>query len=73
MRSSTTDIGCTPAWTAAGPSFLTGTSLDWTHKYPPIAAALSVLPAKQAYLLLRQVAYQGLRDDKDPSEVRRPV
>ena len=23
---------------------LTRTGLDWTHKYPPIAAALSVLP-----------------------------
>src|SRR5271156_4608551 len=29
---------------------LTRTGLDWTHKYPPIAAALSVLPTKQAYL-----------------------
>src|ERR1700739_1113141 len=29
---------------------LTRTGLDWTHKYPVIAAALSVLPAKQAYL-----------------------
>jgi ATP-dependent DNA ligase len=29
---------------------LTRTGLDWTHKYPPIAAALSVLPAKQAQL-----------------------
>jgi bifunctional non-homologous end joining protein LigD len=29
---------------------LTRTGLDWTHKYPPIAAALSVLPVKQAYL-----------------------
>src|SRR6266404_5824148 len=29
---------------------LTRTGLDWTHKYPAIAAALSVLPAKQAYL-----------------------
>jgi ATP-dependent DNA ligase len=31
-------------------SLLTRTGLDWTHKYPSIAAALSVLPAKQAYL-----------------------
>jgi ATP-dependent DNA ligase len=30
-------------------SLLTRTGLDWTHKYPPIAAALTVLPAKQAY------------------------
>src|SRR6202171_2501109 len=29
---------------------LTRTGLDWTHKYPSIAAALSPLPAKQAYL-----------------------
>jgi DNA ligase D-like protein (predicted ligase) len=29
---------------------LTRTGLDWTHKYPSIAAALSALPAKQAYL-----------------------
>jgi len=29
---------------------LTRTGLDWTHKYPAIASALSSLPAKQAYL-----------------------
>jgi ATP-dependent DNA ligase len=29
---------------------LTRTGLDWTHKYPSIAAPVSVLPAKQAYL-----------------------
>jgi ATP-dependent DNA ligase len=29
---------------------LTRTGLDRTHKYPPVAAALSVLPARQAYL-----------------------
>jgi bifunctional non-homologous end joining protein LigD len=29
---------------------LTRTGLDWTHKYPPIATAVSILPAKQAYL-----------------------
>jgi bifunctional non-homologous end joining protein LigD len=29
---------------------LTHTGLDWTRKYPAIAAALSVLPVKQAYL-----------------------
>ncbi len=29
---------------------LTRTGLDWTHKYPRIATALSVLPATQAYL-----------------------
>ena len=27
---------------------LTRTGLDWTHKYPPIAAAVSALPAKEA-------------------------
>jgi len=31
-------------------SLLTRTGLDWTHKYPSIAAALSVLPSSQAYL-----------------------
>src|SRR5690348_5984820 len=29
---------------------LTRTSLDWTHKYPPIAEAVSSLGARQAYL-----------------------
>jgi bifunctional non-homologous end joining protein LigD len=29
---------------------LTRTGLDWTHKYPPIAAAVASLPARQAYL-----------------------
>jgi DNA ligase D-like protein (predicted ligase) len=29
---------------------LTRTGLDWTHKYPLIAAALSALPTRQAYL-----------------------
>ncbi len=29
---------------------LTRTGLDWTHKYPPIAAAVSSLGARQAYL-----------------------
>src|SRR6266404_113469 len=28
---------------------LTRSGLDWTHKYPPVASALSALPAKQAY------------------------
>jgi ATP-dependent DNA ligase len=31
-------------------SLLTRTGLDWTHKYPGIADALSPLPGKQAYL-----------------------
>jgi ATP-dependent DNA ligase len=29
---------------------LTRTGLDWTHKYPPVAAAISSLGARQAYL-----------------------
>src|SRR5271163_3382087 len=29
---------------------LTRTGLDWTHKYPPIAAAVSSLGTRQAYL-----------------------
>ena len=29
---------------------LTRTGLDWTHKYPAIAAAVTALPARQAYL-----------------------
>jgi ATP-dependent DNA ligase len=29
---------------------LTRTGLDWTHKYPAIASAISSLPARQAYL-----------------------
>ena len=29
---------------------LTRTGLDWTHKYPAIAAAVAALPARQAYL-----------------------
>jgi hypothetical protein len=33
-----------------GAHLLTRTGLDGTHKYPPIAAAVTVLPAKQAYL-----------------------
>jgi DNA ligase D-like protein (predicted ligase) len=33
-----------------GVRLLTRTGLDWTHKYPPIAAAVSSLGARQAYL-----------------------
>ena len=29
---------------------LTRTGLDWTHKYPAIASALTSVPARQAYL-----------------------
>src|SRR6516225_6399896 len=38
-----------PGWTG-GVSLLTRTGLDWTHKYPAIAAAVASLPARQAYL-----------------------
>ncbi|HEX3576776.1 MAG TPA: hypothetical protein VHU42_19425 [Rhodopila sp.] len=34
----------------AGVWLLTRTGLDWTHKYPAIAAAVASLPARQAYL-----------------------
>jgi ATP-dependent DNA ligase len=34
----------------SSPDLPTRTGLDWTHKYPPIAAALTILPAKQVYL-----------------------
>ena len=33
-----------------GVQLLTRTGLDWTHKYPSIARAVSTVPAKQAYL-----------------------
>ena len=33
-----------------GVQLLTRTGLDWTHKYPSIARAVSTLPARQAYL-----------------------
>jgi DNA ligase D-like protein (predicted ligase) len=39
---------------------LTRTGLDWTHKYPAIAAAVPSLPAKQAYL---DGELYGLRPD----------
>ena len=63
-------------------SLLTRTGLDWTHKYPSIAAALSPLRAlvvEVKYLtwtddnLLRQVVYEGQREDKDPTDVQRRV
>jgi len=45
---------------------LTRTGLDWTHKYPFIAAALSVLPANQAYF---DGELCGVRSDgRPPSE-----
>ena len=39
---------------------LTRTGLDWTHKYRPIAEALSKLPVKQAYL---DGELSGVRED----------
>src|SRR5215472_11678610 len=36
-------------WTGAV-RLLTRTGLDWTHKYPEVAAAVASLPARQAYL-----------------------
>jgi ATP-dependent DNA ligase len=39
---------------------LTRTGLDWTHKYAPIADALSLLPVQQAYL---DGALCGVRPD----------
>src|SRR6266436_1701526 len=50
MRSSMTATACTPRLEHGRAQLLTRTGLDWTHKYPFIAAALSALPAKQAYL-----------------------
>src|SRR5947209_7014671 len=39
---------------------LTRTGLDWTHKYQPIATALSKLPVEQAYL---DGELSGVRED----------
>ena len=39
---------------------LTRTGLDWTHKYQPIATALSELPIEQAYL---DGELSGVRED----------
>jgi ATP-dependent DNA ligase len=38
-----------PGWTGRGPA-ADPHRVDWTHKYPAIAAALATLPARQAYL-----------------------
>jgi len=39
------------AWLDRGAvRLLTRTGLDWTHKYPAVAAAVALLPARQAYL-----------------------
>jgi ATP-dependent DNA ligase len=43
-------IGCRQRESSATDHLLTRGGLDGTHKYPSIAAAPSVLPAKQAYL-----------------------
>ena len=37
-------------WTAARCGGSPAPGLDWTHKYPPIATAVSALGARQAYL-----------------------
>src|SRR5437764_14593106 len=39
---------------------LTRTGLDWTHKYQPIATALSKLPVEQAYI---DGELSGVRED----------
>jgi ATP-dependent DNA ligase len=44
-----TVTACTPAVDSGDVRLLTRTGLDWTHKYLPIAAALSKQPVKQAY------------------------
>jgi bifunctional non-homologous end joining protein LigD len=39
------------AWLDRGAvRLLTRTGLDWTHKYPAVAAAVALLPARQTYL-----------------------
>jgi hypothetical protein len=45
-----TAIACTRASIAARRRLLTRTGLDWTHKYPAIAAAVASIGASQAYL-----------------------
>jgi len=52
---------------------LTRTGLDWTHKYPAIAAAVSSLGADQAYLDGRTVRGPSRRHhvvQHDPGRVR---
>ena len=49
-KSSSTATACTPRLDRGAVKLLTRTGLDWTHKYPPIAAAVSALDARQAYL-----------------------
>jgi hypothetical protein len=41
VKSNSTAIACKPALTAAQSILLTRTGLDWTHKYPAIAAAVA--------------------------------
>ena len=43
---------------------LTRTGLDWTHKYPAIAAAVASLPAREAYL---DGELRGIRPDGSTS------
>jgi ATP-dependent DNA ligase len=49
---------------------LTRSGLNWTHKYPAIASAVSSLPARQAYL---DGELAGFRPDKPAADVRRLV
>ena len=43
---------------------LTRTGLDWTQKYPAVAAAVSCLPAEEAYL---DGEFCGVRADGETS------
>jgi len=48
---------------------LTRTGLDWTHKYPAIAAAVASLPAREAYL---DGELCGIRPESTQSDRRQP-
>jgi hypothetical protein len=43
---------------------LTHTGLDWTHKHPAAIAK----PSRR--LMMRQLVYEGLREDKPAAQVR---
>jgi ATP-dependent DNA ligase len=43
-------IRCMPGWIKARLGLLTHTGVDWTHKYPAVASAVSALGATEAYL-----------------------
>ena len=49
-KSSSTATGLHARLDRGAVRLLTRTGLDWTHKYPAIASAVSAIPAKQAYL-----------------------